>query len=81
MWLTDAFYEKDSSKLELVVKVKNCSDSKLLPLIKSCGVLKEYCLFIENVELNYDKRHPRQSFQKAREQAMEAGIQQKAIEF
>ena len=25
--LSDAFYEKDSSKLELVVKVKNCSDS------------------------------------------------------
>ena len=72
--LSDAFYEKDSSKLELVVKVKNCSNSRLLPLIKSCGILKEYCRFIEIVELNYDKRHPRRSFQKAIEQAMEEGI-------
>lgn len=38
--LSDAFYEKDSSKLELVVKVKNCSDSKLLPIVKSCDILK-----------------------------------------
>ena len=72
--LSDAFYEKDSSKLELVVKVKNCSDSKLLPLLKSCDILKEYCRFIEIVELNFDKRHPKRSFQKAIEQAMEEGI-------
>ena len=72
--LSDAFYEKDSSNLELVVKVKNCSDSKLLPLVKSCDILKEYCRFIEIVELNFDKRHPRRSFQKAIEQAMEEGI-------
>ncbi len=67
-------YEKDNSKLELVVKVKNCSDSKLLPLVKTCDILKEYCRFIEIVELNFDKRHPRRSFQKAIEQAMEEGI-------
>lgn len=72
--LSDAFYEKESSKLELVVKVKNCSNSKFLPLIKSCDILKEYCRFIEIVELNYNKRHPRRSFQKAIEQAMEEGI-------
>ena len=72
--LSDAFYEKDSSKLELVVKVKNCSDSKLLPLLKSCDILKEYCRFIEIVELNFDKRHPKRSFQKAIEQAMEEGV-------
>ena len=72
--MPDAFYEKDSSKLELVVKVKNCSDSKLLPLVKTCDILKEYCRFIEIVELNFDKRHPRRSFQKAIEQAMEEGI-------
>ena len=72
--LSDAFYEKDNSKLELVVKVKNCSDSKLLPLVKTCDILKEYCRFIEIVELNFDKRHPRRSFQKAIEQAMEEGI-------
>ena len=72
--LSDAFYDKDNSKLELVVKVKNCSDSKLLPLVKSCDILKEYCRFIEIVELNLDKRHPKRSFQKAIEQAMEEGI-------
>ena len=72
--LSDAFYTKDSSKLELVVKVKNCSDSKLLPLVKSCDILREYCRFIEIVELNFNKRHPRRSFQKAIEQAMEEGI-------
>ena len=72
--LSDAFYEKDGSKLELVVKVKNCSDSKLLPLAKSCDILKEYCRFIEIVELNFDKWHPRRSTQKAIEIAMEEGI-------
>ena len=72
--LSDAFYEKDSSKLELVVKVKNCSDSQFLSLLKSCDILKEYCRFIEIVELNFDKRHPRRSFQKAIEQAIEEGI-------
>ena len=72
--LSDAFYERDSSKLELVVKVKNCSDSKLLPLVKSCAILKEYCRFIEIVEQNFNKWHPRRSFQKAIEQAMEEGI-------
>ena len=72
--LSDAFYDKDNSKLELVVKVKNCSDSKLLPLVKSCAILKEYCRFIEIVELNFEKRHPKRSFQKAIEQAMEEGV-------
>ena len=72
--LSDAFYEKGSSKLELVVKVKNCSNSKLLPIVKSCDILKEYCRFIEIVEMNFDKRHPRRSFQKAIEQAIEEGI-------
>ena len=72
--LSDAFYTKDSSKLELVVKVKNCSDSKLLPLAKSCDILREYCRFIEIVELNFDKWHPRRSTQKAIEIAMEEGI-------
>ncbi len=72
--LSDAFYTKDGSKLELVVKVKNCSDSKLLPLINSCDILRQYCRFIEIVEMNYDRRHPKRSFQKAIEQAMEEGI-------
>ena len=72
--LSDAFYEKDGSKLELVVKVKNCSDPKLLPLEKTCDILKEYCRFIEIVEQNYDKRHPKKSFQKAIDQAIEEGI-------
>ena len=72
--LSDAFYEKDGSKLELVVKIKNCSDPNLLPLVKSCDILKEYCRFIEIVEQNYDKRHPKKSFQKAIELAIEEGI-------
>ena len=45
-----------------------------MPLLKSCDILKEYCRFIEIVELNFDKRHPRRSFQRAIEQAMEEGI-------
>ena len=45
-----------------------------MPLLKSCDILKEYCRFIEIVEQNFDKRHPRRSFQKAIEQAMEEGI-------
>lgn len=72
--LSDAFYEKDSSKLELVVKVKNCSDSKMLPIVKNCAILKEYCQFIEIVERIYNKRFPKRSFKKAIEIAMEQGI-------
>ena len=72
--LSDAFYEKDSSKLELVVKVKNCSDSKMLPIVKNCAILKEYCQFIEIVERLYNKRFPKRSFKKAIEIAMEQGI-------
>ena len=72
--LSDAFYTKNSSQLELIVKVKNCSDSKMLPLVKSCDILREYCRFIEIVELNFDKWHPRRSTQKAIEIAMEEGI-------
>ncbi len=65
---------KDSSKLELVVKVKNCTDPKLLPIFKSCDILKEYCLFIEIVEQNYNRLFPKKSFKKAIEIAMEQGI-------
>ena len=72
--LSDAFYTKDSSKLELVVKVKNCTDPKLLPIFKSCDILKEYCQFIEIVEHNYNRLFPKKSFKKAIEIAMEQGI-------
>ena len=72
--LSDAFFEKDSSKLELVVKVKNCTDPKLLPISKTCDILKEYCLFIEIVEQNYNRLFPKKSFKKAIEIAMERGI-------
>ena len=34
--LSDAFYEKDNSKLELVVKVKNCTNPNLLPIVGNC---------------------------------------------
>ena len=40
--LSDAFYTKDNSKLELVVKVKNCTNPELLPILKSCDILKQY---------------------------------------
>ena len=72
--LSNAFYEKDGSKLELVVKVKNCSDSKLLPLVGNCDILKQYCQFIEIVEQNYNRVFPKRSFKKAIEIAMEQGI-------
>ena len=72
--LSDAFYTKDPSKLELVVKVKNCSDSRLLPIAKNCDILKQYCQFIEIVEQTYNKRFPRYSFKKAIEKAMTQGI-------
>ena len=72
--LSDAFYTKDSSKLELVVKVKNCTDPKLLPIFKTCDILKEYCQFIEIVERNYNRLFPKKSFKKAIEIAMEQGI-------
>ena len=62
--LSNAFYEKDGSKLELVVKVKNCSDSKLLPLIGNCDILKQYCQFIEIVEQNYNRVFPKRSFKR-----------------
>ena len=72
--LSDAFYTKDSNKLELVVTVKNCSSSKLLPVVKKCSILKQYCQFIEIVEHNYNKLFPKKSFKKAIEIAMEQGI-------
>ena len=72
--LSDAFYQKDGSKLELVVKVKNCSDSQMLPIIKSCDILKEYCQFIELVEHTHSKRFPKSSFKKAIENAISQGI-------
>ena len=72
--LSDAFYTKDSSKLELVVKVKNCTDPNLLPIVRKCDILKQYCLFIEIVEQNYNKLFPKKSFKKAIEIAMERGI-------
>ncbi len=72
--LSDAFYQKDGSKLELVVKVKNCSDSQILPISRSCDILKEYCQFIEIVEHTYSKRFPKSSFKKAIETAISQGI-------
>ena len=72
--LSDAFYEKDSSKLELVVKVKNCTNPNLLPITGSCDILKEYCRFLEIVEKTYNKRFPKASFKRAIEIAMKEGI-------
>ena len=72
--LSDAFYEKDSSKLELVVKVKNCTNLNLLPIEGNCDILREYCRFLEIVEKNYNRLRPRNSFKKAIEIAMEEGL-------
>lgn len=72
--LSDAFYTKDNSKLELVIKVKNCTDPNLLPVVKKCDILKQYCQFIEIVEQNYNRLFPKKSFKKAIEIAMEQGI-------
>lgn len=72
--LSDAFYTKDSNKLELVVKVKNCTDPNLLPIVKDCSIIKEYCRFIEIVEKTYNMYSAKRSFKKAIELAMEEGI-------
>ena len=72
--LSDAFYEKDDSNLELVVKVKNCSDYKNLPIRSDCDILKEYCRFMEIVEQSYGKLHSRRSIRQAIEIAREEGI-------
>ena len=72
--LSDAFYQKDSRKLELVVKVKNCTNSELLPITGNCDILKEYCRFIEIVEQSYNKSFPKTSFKRAIEKAMKEGI-------
>ena len=36
--LSDAFYKKDSSSLELVVKVRNCTNPRMLPIAKDCDI-------------------------------------------
>ena len=72
--LSDAFYTKDNSKLELVVKVKNCTNPGLLPILKSCDILKQYCRFIEIVEKNYNRLFAKRSFKEAIELAMKEGI-------
>lgn len=74
MRLSDAFYEKDGSKLELVVKLKNCSNSESLPISRNCDILREYCQFIEIVECMYNKRFPKRSFKTAIETAISQGI-------
>ncbi len=74
LYLSDAFYIKDSSRLELVVKVKNCSNSNSLPVKEKCDILKEYCQFIEIVERLYNKKYPKRSFRKAIETAVSQGI-------
>ena len=72
--LSDMFYTKDSNKLELVVKVKNCTDPNLLPITRNCDILKEYCRFLEIVEQNYNRLIPKSSFKHAIEIAMQEGI-------
>ena len=63
--LSDAFYTKDSSKLELIVKVKNCSNYMNLPISTNCDILKQYCRFLEIVEQNYSKHFKKRSLRHA----------------
>ena len=72
--LSDAYYRKDSAKLELIVNVKNCTDPKILPIKGNCDILKEYCQFIEIVEKTYSRRFPKRSFRKAIEIAVSKNI-------
>ena len=51
-----------------------CTDPKLLPVVKKCDILEQYCQFIEIVEQNYNRLFPRRSFKIAIELAMEQGI-------
>ena len=87
--LSDAFYEKDCSKLELVVKVKNCNDPKMLPLVKKCDILKQYCQFIadyldrksrEVINMLCAKYDYKMDIAVKQEEAFEDGVQHKAIE-
>ncbi|MBQ1628663.1 MAG: Rpn family recombination-promoting nuclease/putative transposase [Treponema sp.] len=72
--LSDAFYKKDSSSLELIVKVRNCTNPRMLPIAKDCDILKQYCQFIEIVERTFNKRFPKRSFKKAIDTAISQGI-------
>ena len=46
----------------------------MLPIVKNCDILEQYCQFIEIVEQNYSRVFPRRSFKRAIELAMEQGI-------
>lgn len=72
--LSDAFYKKDSTNLELVVKVRNCTNPDLLPVTKNCDILKQYCQFVELVEQNYNRKNLQRGFRKAIDQAIKKGI-------
>ena len=72
--LSDAFHRKPPASLELVVKVKNCSNPELLPISGNCGILKEYCRFVEIVESTYSRSFPKSSFRRAIEKAMKEGV-------
>lgn len=72
--LSDAFYKKDGSNLELVVKVRNCTNPDILPIEKDCAILKQYSQFVQIVENTYNKKHPKSSFKKAIETAISKDI-------
>ena len=72
--LSDAFHRKPPASLELVVKVKNCTNPELLPISGNCGILREYCRFVEIVESTYSRSFPKSSFRRAIEKAMKEGV-------
>ena len=52
----------------------NCTNPNLLPIVKDCSIIKEYCRFVEIVEKTYNKYSAKRSFKKAIELAMKEGI-------
>lgn len=46
----------------------------MLPISGNCGILKEYCRFVEIVENTYSRSFPKSSFRRAIEKAMKEGI-------
>ncbi len=66
--------KKIPASLNLSYKVKNCSDSRSLPISRNCDILKEYCQFVEIVERTFNKRSPKRSFKKAIDIAISEGI-------
>jgi predicted transposase YdaD len=80
--LSDAFYQKDNSKLELVVKLVNCSDSQTLPLCRTCDILVDYLdrKSREVINMLSAKYNYKMDIAVKKEEAFQDGVEHKAIE-